>query len=72
MDTILKWFNWGVKSTDEVVFEEKIAELNSRMRRVNEEIDIELKRRECEGFSAYISMQKENLMETKEDHWLIG
>ncbi|MBC1572686.1 hypothetical protein HCJ25_13540 [Listeria sp. FSL L7-1426] len=72
MDTILKWFNWGFKSTDKTAFEEKVEELNDRMRKINEEINAELKKREYEGISAYLYKQKEDLVKTKEDHWLIG
>ncbi|EHF2870088.1 TPA: hypothetical protein NR883_002748 [Listeria innocua] len=72
MDTILKWFNWGFKPIEKTPFEEKIEELNNRIRKINEEINEDLMKREYEGISAYFYKQNEDLVKTKEDHWLIG
>ncbi|TYV33113.1 hypothetical protein [Listeria monocytogenes] len=72
MSTLLNWFKSSFKPKQDISFDDKIKELKYRMQKLNHEMDRQLKRRECEGFSAYISIQNEELVTTKEDHWLVG
>ncbi|EAC3775843.1 hypothetical protein JH63_14785 [Listeria monocytogenes] len=72
MDTIKKWFKQGLKPKKDTHFEDKMCDLKNRMQKLNQEMENQLQRRECEGFAAYFLMQNEELVQTKEDHWLVG